>query len=257
MERIPILENGREVSHLAVRFDPPRQAGPPLHPLPPRLRLRADGREGGLLPRNRRSTLALASAPSTSRGMANPAAGPPRPHPDPQSGRRPARPRLPPRSRPETADPARLLHGRRHGPLVLRLPSRRDRGRPPHRPGPGDGPRPPHLGRPGKSPPLGRDRNDPPSKTTSISCDLGWTLIEDLRAHPLETLLTRYQTPCLLLQGKQDTSVSWRSVLDFATRCTFREIELHLFIDGDHRLTDRKDRLWGLMMELLRGRKLE
>jgi pimeloyl-ACP methyl ester carboxylesterase len=88
-----------------------------------------------------------------------------------------------------------------------------------------------------------------------VSCELGWPLIEDLRAHPLETLLTRYRTPCLLLQGKQDTSVSWRSVLDFATRCAFREIELHLFIDGDHRLTDRKDRLWELMMEFLRGRK--
>jgi pimeloyl-ACP methyl ester carboxylesterase len=89
-----------------------------------------------------------------------------------------------------------------------------------------------------------------------VSTELGWTLIEDLRAHPLETLLTRYQTPCLLLQGKQDTSVSWRSVLDFATRCAFREIDLHLFVDGDHRLTDRKDRLWDLMMEFLRGRKL-
>lgn len=32
MERIPIVENGREVSHLAVRFDPPpdgQRAGRP------------------------------------------------------------------------------------------------------------------------------------------------------------------------------------------------------------------------------------
>lgn len=89
-----------------------------------------------------------------------------------------------------------------------------------------------------------------------IACELGWPLIEDLRAHPLKTLLTRYRTPCLLLQGKQDTSVSWRSVLDFAVRCAFSEIELHLFADGDHRLTDRKERLWELMMEFLRGRTL-
>ncbi len=86
-----------------------------------------------------------------------------------------------------------------------------------------------------------------------VSCELGWPLIEDLRTHPLETLLTRYRTPCLLLQGKQDTSVSWRSVLDFATRCVFKEIDLHLFVDGDHRLTDRKERLWELMMEFLRS----
>jgi len=29
MERIPIIENGREVSHLAVRFDPPPDGGLP------------------------------------------------------------------------------------------------------------------------------------------------------------------------------------------------------------------------------------
>jgi len=89
-----------------------------------------------------------------------------------------------------------------------------------------------------------------------VSCELGWSLIEDLRAHPLDTLLARYQTPCLLLQGKHDTSISWQSVADFAVRCGFQEIELHLFADGDHRLTDRKERLWELMAEFLRGRKL-
>jgi len=89
-----------------------------------------------------------------------------------------------------------------------------------------------------------------------VSCELGWSLIEDLRAHPLDTLLAGYRTPCLLLQGKLDTSVSWKSVLAFAVRCTFQEIEIHLFADGDHRLTDRKDRLWELMDEFLRGREL-
>jgi pimeloyl-ACP methyl ester carboxylesterase len=89
-----------------------------------------------------------------------------------------------------------------------------------------------------------------------VSCELGWTLIEDLRAHPFETLLTRYRTPCLLLQGKHDASVSWRSVADFAVRCAFEGIELHLIADGDHRLTDRKERLWELMLEFLLGREL-
>jgi len=89
-----------------------------------------------------------------------------------------------------------------------------------------------------------------------VSCELGWTLIEDLRTYSLETLLGVYRTPCLLLQGKHDTSVSWRSVADFAVRCDFDGIELHLFADGDHRLTDRKERLWELMLEFLRGRGL-
>lgn len=89
-----------------------------------------------------------------------------------------------------------------------------------------------------------------------VSCQLGWSLIEDLRAHPLEILLERYRTPCLILQGKNDTSVPWEWVADFATRASFEGIELHLFADGDHRLTDRRDRLWELMAEFLRGRGL-
>jgi len=89
-----------------------------------------------------------------------------------------------------------------------------------------------------------------------VSCELGWALIEDLRAHSLEALLARYQTPCLLLQGKRDTSVPWHSIADFATRCAFEDIELHLFADGDHRLMDRKERLWELMTEFLEGRDL-
>src|SRR5436305_12587959 len=32
-----------------------------------------------------------------------------------------------------------------------------------------------------------------------VSCELGWSLIQDLRAHPLDTLLAGYRTPCLLL----------------------------------------------------------
>jgi pimeloyl-ACP methyl ester carboxylesterase len=95
-----------------------------------------------------------------------------------------------------------------------------------------------------------------PFRNDLVACDLGWALIEDLRAHPTETLLARYRTPALLLQGRLDTTVSWRSVLNFATGCAFREIDLHLFADGDHRLTDRKGRLWALMAEFLQGRSL-
>lgn len=89
-----------------------------------------------------------------------------------------------------------------------------------------------------------------------VACDLRWTLIEDMRAYPLETLYACYRTPCLLLQGKRDDSVPWKGAVDFATRSTCLEIDLHLFADGDHRLTDRKERLWELMTEFLRGRRL-
>ena len=89
-----------------------------------------------------------------------------------------------------------------------------------------------------------------------VTCDLDWGLIEDLRAHPFDDLLHRYRTPALLLQGRKDASVPWREVADFAARCAGQAVDLHLFADGDHRLTDRKDRLWELMMEFLRGRRL-
>lgn len=89
-----------------------------------------------------------------------------------------------------------------------------------------------------------------------VSCELGWELIEDLRRHAFEDLLQRYRTPALLLHGKLDASVPWKDVADFATRCAYTGIDLHLFADGDHRLTDRKDRLWELMLEFLRGRGL-
>ena len=89
-----------------------------------------------------------------------------------------------------------------------------------------------------------------------VTCDLGWCLIEDLRTYPLDDLLSRYRTPALLLQGRRDASVPWRDVADFAARCAGEDVELHLFADGDHRLTDRKDRLWDLMMEFLQGRRL-
>jgi pimeloyl-ACP methyl ester carboxylesterase len=89
-----------------------------------------------------------------------------------------------------------------------------------------------------------------------VSCELGWGLIDDLKAHRVSELMECYRTPALLLQGKRDDSVPWRSVLEFTVHCAYNGIELHLFADGDHRLTDRLARLWELMLEFLRGRGL-
>src|SRR5262249_48458131 len=89
-----------------------------------------------------------------------------------------------------------------------------------------------------------------------VDCELGWGLIADLRAHPMAELLSRYRTPALLLQGRRADPVSWEAVADFAVRCPYEAVELHLFADGDHRLTDRKERLWELMLEFLKGRGL-
>jgi pimeloyl-ACP methyl ester carboxylesterase len=88
-----------------------------------------------------------------------------------------------------------------------------------------------------------------------VACDLGWELIEDLRRHPTSALVERYRTPALLLQGQRDATVPWRGVADFAARAA-GPVELHLFADGDHRLLDRKQRLWDLMIDFLRARGL-
>lgn len=86
--------------------------------------------------------------------------------------------------------------------------------------------------------------------------DLGWGFVEDLRAYDNDDLAERLRTPSLLLQGKLDDRVAWREVLDLATRCPGDGVELHLFADGDHRLVDRKDHLWDLMVGFLRARAL-
>ncbi|MCH9646870.1 MAG: alpha/beta hydrolase [Deltaproteobacteria bacterium] len=93
-------------------------------------------------------------------------------------------------------------------------------------------------------------------RTDLVDCEMGWSFIEDLRAHPISRLVRQHQTPALLLMGKKDTSVSWQRVAAFATESVFEELELHLFSDGDHRLLDRKERLWQLMQGFLRDKGL-
>lgn len=89
-----------------------------------------------------------------------------------------------------------------------------------------------------------------------VTCELGWGLIEDLRAYPLERLKSIYRTPTLICQGKNDTSVPWERVLEFVTECAYEELELHLMADADHRMIDRLDHVWRLMRAFLASRGL-
>ena len=86
------------------------------------------------------------------------------------------------------------------------------------------------------------------------AAEFSWELIEDFRRFSAEELRLRYQTPALILQGRLDPQVPWREVVNFATGAATKEIELHLFADGDHRLADRKEHLWELMLGFLRAR---
>ncbi len=85
------------------------------------------------------------------------------------------------------------------------------------------------------------------------SWEIGWGFVEDLRRYPNASLASSLATPSLLLQGKLDDRVAWRDVLDLSVNCR-APVELHLFSDGDHRLVDRKRHLWDLMIGFLRAR---
>lgn len=84
--------------------------------------------------------------------------------------------------------------------------------------------------------------------------DLGWDLVEDLRRYPVDRLVESLTVPALLLQGRQDQSVGWRGAVELATRARPGLVDLVLFGDGDHRLIDRRERLWELMRGFLARR---
>lgn len=88
------------------------------------------------------------------------------------------------------------------------------------------------------------------------SWDLGWDFVADLENHPVWRLQQRCRSPFLILQGRLDDRVDWRQVTEFIAGCEFEDLELHLFADGDHRLVDRKDRLWQLMQDYLESKGL-
>lgn len=86
--------------------------------------------------------------------------------------------------------------------------------------------------------------------------ELGWDVVADWCSHPIEQLVASYGVPALIFQGKNDDSVDWRKVVDFVTGCRYEGLELALFADGDHRLTDRLDHLWRLTASFLEERGL-
>jgi pimeloyl-ACP methyl ester carboxylesterase len=90
--------------------------------------------------------------------------------------------------------------------------------------------------------------------TDLVEDDLGWGFVEDFRRHPWPRLADDLTVPVLLFQGVQDESVPWRHVVELAGRS--RQVDLHLFSDGDHRLIDRLPRLWSLTREFLAGHGL-
>ncbi len=93
-------------------------------------------------------------------------------------------------------------------------------------------------------------------RTELVEADLGWTFAEDARNRDFLALARALTTPTLVLQGRNDRSVDFRDVLDFAAAAPPGRLDLVLYGDGDHRLADRLDELWTRMLDFLRRRGL-
>jgi pimeloyl-ACP methyl ester carboxylesterase len=91
-----------------------------------------------------------------------------------------------------------------------------------------------------------------PFSNEFVACELGWGLMEDLRRYPLDDLVARYRTPTVIFQGKLDDTVEWRDVAAFAAGVAPGVVDLRLFADAGHRLTERMGELWEDASELFR-----
>ncbi len=84
------------------------------------------------------------------------------------------------------------------------------------------------------------------------SWDIGWGFVADFEAYPDARLAGLQRTPALLFQGALDDQVAWRRVRDFAAACPDGRVELVLYEDGDHRLTDRLEEIWKRMRDFFK-----
>ena len=75
--------------------------------------------------------------------------------------------------------------------------------------------------------------------------EIGWGVVKDEDAYPMERLAADLRTPSLLIHGDEDAVVPPELSRDFAGSCSVADlVEIE---GGDHRLTDRKDLLFEIM----------
>ncbi len=71
-----------------------------------------------------------------------------------------------------------------------------------------------------------------------FEADIGYGLAEERDAYRWETLAERWNKPTLLIHGMADEVVPVSESLEFFETATFPYLQLRLFKNGDHRLTD-------------------
>ena len=73
-----------------------------------------------------------------------------------------------------------------------------------------------------------------------LNAELGYGLVEERDAFRFETLAERWNKPLLIVHGMADDIVPAKDSLDFVNAAPFPRIQLRLFKNGDHRLTEHR-----------------
>jgi pimeloyl-ACP methyl ester carboxylesterase len=76
-----------------------------------------------------------------------------------------------------------------------------------------------------------------------INAELGYGLIEERPLFAPDDMLRELRTPTLIFQGMRDEVVPAARTIAWVESCQNPQLELRLYKDGDHRLTDRKQEM--------------
>jgi len=77
-------------------------------------------------------------------------------------------------------------------------------------------------------------------KNEWLDVELGYGIVEEIPLFPHKRLLENHATPTLIFHGLRDEVVPPAHTLEFVEKCKYPQIELHLFKDGDHRLSEHR-----------------
>jgi uncharacterized protein len=76
-----------------------------------------------------------------------------------------------------------------------------------------------------------------------LDVEIGPGLMLETDQFRVEDLATSWCTPLLVFHGMRDDTVSYIESIDFIRQTTYRDVELHLFKDGEHRLLPYKEEM--------------
>jgi uncharacterized protein len=76
-----------------------------------------------------------------------------------------------------------------------------------------------------------------------VDAEISYELPVEMEKYRLEEMVTHFRTPLLIFHGLRDDIVPCADSLDFTARCAAKDVELHLFKTGDHRLNQQREEM--------------